>query len=93
MTDQEVQPYPEHLKMRAVHSTSQEISEFLEWLQSEGIHLAEYDDKAHLHSSGLWPHQEAWNSLLARYFNIDLDKIEQEKREMLDHLRAAQEEA
>lgn len=38
-----------------------------------------------------WPTHRSIQSILAEYFGIDLDKIEAEKRQMLDELRAMNE--
>lgn len=86
-----VTKYPEHEKLKLVKDKSQAIGEFLEWLQQQGILLCTerpgadedgYQD-AYRH------HHESTENLLARFFNIDLTKIEAEKREMLDEMRKA----
>ena len=74
--------YPEHEKLREVKDTSQAIGEFLEWLQSEGMGVAEYDAYANL----AWV-RHSTTGLLARYFGIDQKKLEQEKCAMLDEQR------
>ena len=78
--------YPEHDKMRIAQADlgTQRIGEFLEWLGEQGIVLCE--------SSGyeFQPWQQITGSmenLLARYAEIDLAVIEQEKRAMLEELR------
>jgi hypothetical protein len=84
--------YPEHEKLKAIKDKSQAVGEFLEWLGAEGIHLAKY----HEHSDdcrrgccdeGLYPHHESIINILARHFEIDNNKIETEKRKMLQNLR------
>lgn len=81
--------YPECEKMSKVRPQSQAIGEFLEWLQYEkGWSLAtvpEYYDHTLVEVSF------SIESLLAEYFGIDLDKVETERRQMLDRIRAAQE--
>lgn len=90
-------------RMVAVKDKSQAIGQFLEWLQEEkGVHLAEYhrhtraclDHEAHLVCGLLEDHSVRWSysieRLLAEYFNIDLDKVEQEKQAMLEEIRNAQ---
>ena len=135
--------YPEHEKMAAIHTESQAIGEFLEWLSGDrglaicqnGIMderpvywidaLDEYDGdqqavrKAALEAGVITARDVSWwhdiqpklrgevhhwepyeregyypasigiQKLLAEYFNIDLNKIEQEKRQMLDEIRQA----
>lgn len=73
--------YPEHEKLNAVKDQSQAIGDFLDWLNSEkGIVLANYGN-----SDVAWlaPDGTAKERLLAEYFEIDLDKLEAEKRAML----------
>lgn len=92
------QQFPEHEKMHAVKSRSQSIGEFLEWLRSEKGYVIcerlrtsdgdeeEEDDDADYE---LVPANLGITKLLAEFFKIDLEKIEAEKRQMLDQLRAA----
>jgi hypothetical protein len=82
--------YPECDKLLAARGKIQTLGEFLEWLGAEGIFLAEVDTRP-----GRWGHggghaliSETTEKLLARYFEIDLDKVEAEKRAMLDAQRA-----
>jgi hypothetical protein len=75
--------YPEHEKLRPIQPYSQKIGDFLEWLGQEGYHLAKYENER------LWPSHESISSLLARFFEIDQDKLEQEKLAMIDELRRA----
>lgn len=73
--------YPEHQKLRAIADRSQAIGEFLDWMGHQGFWLHDRD--------GFEPHGSV-QDWLARYFDIDRDKIEAEKRAMLEALRAAQ---
>ncbi len=82
--------YPECEKMSAVKDKSQAIGEFLEWLGSEKeVFLAkweldEYEDEyitRFLYSA---------EKLLAEFFNIDLNKVEQERRQILSELKENQ---
>lgn len=75
--------YPEHDKLAGVRDQSQVIGEFLEeFLPSQGIVLCEnkeyYDEYL--------PARKKTNELLAKFFGVDLDKLELEKRAMLDKL-------
>lgn len=75
--------YPEHEKMKAVAEHSQEIGRFLdEFLPGEGITLAVVD------GDDWMPVRESITSLLAKFYDIDLTKIEKEKQQMLDEIRA-----
>ena len=79
----QARPTPEHEKMATVREHSQAIGEFLEWAGSEGYQLGSWQD--HL----FWPVHKSIQQWLADYFNIDLNLIEQEKRQMLEDLRIA----
>lgn len=80
-----VPPTPELDKMSAAKTQSQPAGEFLEWLLGEkGFVLAKYEGDAN------YPHPiyETIEELLAEHFEIDLKKIEEEKRAMLEYLRS-----
>jgi hypothetical protein len=74
---------PECERMVAVAPESQKIGEFLDWLGAQGIHLAAWDED----DDRLHPHGESFERLLARYFEIDLAKVEQERRAILASLQ------
>lgn len=77
--------YPEHDKMHAVQDQAYTIGSFLEWLLNDTPYfLAEYDDRRRLE-----PIRVSFETLLYRYFQVDRDKIEAEKDQMLDKIRAA----
>lgn len=80
--------YPEHDKLTEIADQSHAVGQFLdEFLPSKGYVLA-YVPEQYDHT--LVPVQRTINSLLAEYFEIDQDKIEAEKRAMLDSLRKIQ---
>jgi hypothetical protein len=64
---------PECDKLLKVKDKSQTIGAFLEWAQEAD--LIQLD--------------RSINDVLAEYFEIDLDKVDKEKRAILDGLRAA----
>lgn len=72
---------PECDKVYAFHDDSQIIGDFIEWLSFVGIHLIEWEDEIP------YPVHEDINHLLARFFDIDLNKVEQERRDVLDFIR------
>jgi len=79
--------YIEHEKLKEIQEQSQICGEFLEWLNSEyEIFLCKSDGKLDQY----YPCSQSRDKLLAEFFNIDLDKLEQEKRKMLDELRKIQ---
>lgn len=74
--------YPEHEKLKEIQSETQFLGEFLDWLSSKEMAVCVYDDNAER-----WrPHRESITGLLAKFKNIDLQKIEYEKRQMLASL-------
>ncbi len=82
--------YPEHDKLRHVKDESQAIGEFLDF---GGYVLAEWHDPTPReltegYKRQLAPTHQPISRILAEYFEIDENKIEQEKRQMLDKLRA-----
>jgi hypothetical protein len=91
--------YPEHEKLKKVSEKSQVIGEFIDWLgeRDDPIHLAHWVESGRSTVHG--PEHELVyarvpiNRLLAEFFGIDLDCLEDEKRAMLDDLRRKQAEA
>lgn len=68
--------YPECDKLAAVSENSQIIGQFLEWLQ-EDYTICTYAG---------WEYRQAdikIDDLMVKYFNIDLKKVEEERRQML----------
>ena len=75
-----MEQYPEHAKMILINDQSQAVGEFLE---TSGYMLCEFDEGTHE-----WmPVNKTVERMLADHFGIDLDKIEAEKRAMLESLR------
>ena len=88
--------YPEHEKLQAVKDKSQAIGEFVEWLQgTKGFRLAKWEkvpDESVFADEGsevdeLFQQFINIEQLLAEFFGIDLQKLEQEKRAMLEQIR------
>lgn len=75
--------YPEHEKLEKISDKSQACGEFLDWLSSEGISLCSWHER----DEQYYQDPRTITDLLADYFDIDLDKIENEKRDMLGRLR------
>jgi len=71
-------------KLRSVQERSQAIGDFLGWLGEQGIFLCRSQER------GFYPIPETTEQLLAKYFNIDLNKVEQEKRAILERLGGEQ---
>jgi len=75
---------PELEKMRGVREESQKIGQFLDWLRGEGMQIVDGDDE---------PLYLSIEQLLAKYFEIDLEKVEEERRALLAYQRALNEVA
>lgn len=79
--------YPEHVKLEAISDKSQCIYDFLEWAAERGYQLAKWTEGERRGSQELFYIRESRMDLLAAFFEIDLKKIEAEKRAMLDYMR------
>lgn len=77
-TEQIDELYPEHTKMQDVAPLSQAIGDFI---MDGGYVIGNYED------GNFVPIAEPVQNILAKYFDIDLDKIEAEKRDMLRRLQ------
>lgn len=73
---------PELEKMKNAQAESQIIGAFLDSLSEQGISLASYDGM-----DRLWPVSKSIEQILADYFQIDLVKVEKERRAILEHIR------
>jgi hypothetical protein len=74
--------YPECEKLQRVSADSQKIGDFLNWAQSNNIVLAIYTEE-----DELVPSHKPFEQLLAEYFNINLNKVEEERRAILSSLQ------
>lgn len=75
--------YSECEKMSTVQNESQKIGEFLDWIGDEGYCLASYDEEVEQY----YPANFSTERLLAKFFDIDLDKVEAERQDMLKRLQ------
>jgi hypothetical protein len=98
-------PYPEHDKLHGIKDRSQVLGELLDtsdYVLAEYVHVMVDDDDQILfvkcdnegcigqgHQDVLVPVRKNVTQLLAEFFQIDLNVLEDEKRAMLDELRAA----
>lgn len=78
--------YPENEKMASVRDESQTIGGFLEWLLGER-QLVLCEPREGRIDNFYMPVRYTIQDLLAEYFEIDLDKVDQERRQMLETLR------
>lgn len=73
-------------KMSAVHERSNSIGDFIEWLKNSReprLFICELDEDA---EEFYCPHLST-EKLLAEYFKIDLNKLEEERRGLLEAIR------
>lgn len=75
--------YPEHDKLRQVSDQTQAIGEFMDWLETKGIFLGRYVD-----GSNFPRHVHGHLDLIAEWADIDQNKLEAEKRQMLASMRS-----
>jgi len=95
--------YPECEKLAIHRLYSEKIEEFVEWLRENKIYLAKYhvhtqycfegDDEllgnleCDADENELMQHTIPIRQLIATFFNIDLNRVEEERREMLEKIR------
>lgn len=80
---------PECAKLVSVSPDSQKIGEFIDWLNENGIRLCRWTELEDAPDQYMEIH-DPMEKLLARYFEIDLDKVETERRALLDWLHEQQ---
>lgn len=91
MNTSDREKYPELAKMEDARPSSQVIGEFLDWLSDKGLTICAFHPTVR---NGIYhPTHKSIEQTLADYFEIDLNKIENERRQILDEFRAAQEKA
>lgn len=80
--------YPECEKMNKVAKESQAIGNFLEWLsKNKKLTLCEFIEGDAYTYDRYIPYHYQIEELLAKFFKIDLNKVEQERRQILEELR------
>lgn len=85
----EIPATPELDKMREVQAESQAIGEFLDFLSNNGIFLAKHMPREGWSYDPLVALPTSNEEILAHHFEIDLKKVEQERRALLNALREA----
>jgi len=75
--------YPELAKMDDAQPTSQVIGEFLDWLSENGMLVGKHIVPEGWTTEAFLPISEGTEALLARYFGIDLNAVERERRQVL----------
>lgn len=76
---------PELDKSRAIFDSGQAllVQDFIDWLGTQNLTIAEEDPW----NCRYFPHSRSSEQLMADFFGIDRDKIEQERRALLDEVR------
>lgn len=69
---------PELDKLIEAKRESQAIGEFLDWLHEQGMAIGSYDK-----NDEFYPTHISIEGILAKYFNIDMNKVEKERRKLL----------
>lgn len=81
---------PECEKLASVSEESNKIGNFFDWMQSEtAFRVCEYDETENYYFSSSHYDRE---QLLAKYFEIDLDKVEKERKALLEWVQEQYEE-
>lgn len=76
-----------NMSKMAIHSDDYVLlHDFLDWLRSEGVHLGQFE-KSRIAFPSMMEITESRDNLLARYFQIDLKALEQERRAVLEAIR------
>lgn len=81
---------PECEKLSKVSEQSNKIGDFLDWLRQHSIVLCVYDDGEEAYFDAGMMTDSGINHLLAKYFGIDLDKVEEERKALLQWFREIQ---
>ena len=84
--------YPECEKLASVSKESNKIGQFMDWLINEkGYELGRWEDIENVELDvtyeGLNPVNLNIESILAEYYNIDMNKVEKERQQILEDLR------
>ncbi|MCC3292375.1 hypothetical protein [Arthrobacter sp. zg-Y1110] len=79
--------YPMSEKLAQAAEESQRIGEFLDWLESKGMQIAEFVRYPGYSEPRLEPVSRGFEHLLAEYFEIDLNEVDKERRQILASLR------
>jgi hypothetical protein len=83
--------FPEHSKLEKISDKSQAIGEFIEWMHTQGFHMGTWEDD--LGEVRFWPASLSITQQLAKFYDIDLETLEDEKLQMLEQQRELNETA
>lgn len=84
--------YPELDKMKAAREKSAVLTEFVDWLDQNNMRICLRTEVSITYRGSPYePIPESFEKLFARFFGIDLDKVEEERRQILAELRKSNE--
>jgi len=75
--------YPEHEKLKALDGKNQIIGDFIYFLDEVGLCICDKDEDRERY----FPTHKTIEQIVGDYFDIDQNKIEKEKRMMLEGIR------
>ena len=78
LSDNTTPSFPEHEKLKSLRGENQICGEFIEWIGQRGYRITPINRNVR---------PFCIRRALAEFFDIDEDKLEEEKRAMLDNLR------
>lgn len=82
MTATRREKYPECTKLSDHAGERRTVTEFLEWLEAQGLHLCEYSPGSNF---GTYHRtMKSHDALVMGFLEIDTKKLEEERRAMLD---------
>ena len=82
--------YPEHEKLTLVKDNSQLLGEFLEWARGNSYEFCGrvvVDRDTPCEKVDYQPNRKSIEAILAEFYEIDLNKLEVEKVQMLEAIR------
>lgn len=79
-------PYEEHEKLKKQKEFHSHVCEFVEWLESQGYEFCKVDTSRQ--SLTIVPYLSFKpDKIIAEFFEIDAQKLEEEKRQMIEEMR------
>ena len=73
--------FPQLSKMHTVQDQSHSIGDFIEWLSENGMAICTLQEG--LRGTNFYPVADSLETLLSKYFEIDLNAVERERRAVL----------
>ncbi len=73
--------YPESTRMKEVSEQSQAIGEFIDWMNRNAMQVCEWVENKH--RKEYLPVAMSIEEMLAKYYQINLKRVEEEKQQML----------